>query len=118
MTVFKAPEQAAYVIRAISRDIDGRRKEYLRYLNAKRRVIGARTVLEPDFDPRARPWYALGLGSDRAALTEPFVFYSLQQPGITVTRRVSGGGVLGLAITVSQDGPITAYEGGRRVFSL
>ena len=111
LAVFEAPEQTAYVIRSITRDIDGRRKQYLRFLDAQRQVIGARTEAEPSYDPRSRPWYTLGLGSTHAALTEPYIFFSLRQPGFTVTRRVTGGGVLGLDVSLEGLSAFLAEQG-------
>ncbi len=97
---FEAPERTAYVIRTISTDIDGELKLYLRYLDARRRLIGATTKADFAYDPRTRPWYKLGLKSLRATLGDPYVFFSLQQPGFALSRRARRGGVIGLAITL------------------
>ena len=100
LRAFEAPEHTAYVIRAISHDIDDTRKLYLRYLDTQRRLIAARTKADFGYDPRTRPWYELGLTSRRATLGEPYVFFSLQQPGFALSRRGTSGGVLGMAVTL------------------
>jgi signal transduction histidine kinase len=36
-----------------------------------------------DYDPRNRPWYRAGASQDAPSWTEPYVFYTTQDPGIT-----------------------------------
>jgi adenylate cyclase len=99
---FAAPEETRFIVRAITRDSDGQRKQYWRFLNEERHVIAARTELNPDYDPRKRPWYELGLTASGHVFTDPYVFHSMKQPGITAARRIPGsGGVLGVDITLS-----------------
>jgi signal transduction histidine kinase len=38
-----------------------------------------------DFDPRTRPWYQAGAAAQSPAWTEPYVFYTTRDPGITCT---------------------------------
>lgn len=38
-----------------------------------------------DYDPRTRPWYRMGASPQAPTWTEPYVFYSTQDPGITWT---------------------------------
>lgn len=53
------------------------------------------TWRELDYDPRTRPWYRGAVGSRRRTIhwTEPYTFYTAQQPGITaaVSCDASGG---------------------------
>ncbi|WP_243288466.1 ATP-binding protein [Geothrix terrae] len=37
------------------------------------------------YDPRTRPWYAAGAAASAPAWTEPYTFYTTQDPGITYT---------------------------------
>lgn len=46
------------------------------------------TILDDVYDPTARPWYALASDSERIAWTDPYVFFSSQQPGVTASRAV------------------------------
>ncbi|WP_420417262.1 ATP-binding protein [Pacificispira sp.] len=53
----------------------------------------------PIFDGRTRPWYAAAIENNRAHWSEPYVFYTSGQPGITVSSRVHDprtGDVLGV----------------------
>jgi diguanylate cyclase (GGDEF)-like protein len=50
------------------------------------------------YDPRVRPWYQLAQDSDDEVWTDPYIFYTSQQPGLTVARAVRGddGQLLGV----------------------
>ncbi|MEL7116560.1 MAG: cache domain-containing protein [Pseudomonadota bacterium] len=39
---------------------------------------------EDAFDPRTRPWYTEAVAEDAAVWTNPYIFFSSQEPGITV----------------------------------
>jgi adenylate cyclase len=102
LSTFKAPQGTRFIVRTITRGSDGRRKQYVRFLDQYRHVVGARTEPDPAYDPRKRPWYDLGLTSASHVFTDPYVFDALKKPGITVARRIMGsGGVLGVDITLS-----------------
>jgi len=40
------------------------------------------------YDPRVRPWYELAQQADDEVWTDPYIFYTSQQPGLTVARAV------------------------------
>ncbi|CTQ76716.1 adenylate/guanylate cyclase domain-containing protein [Roseibium alexandrii] len=99
---FQVPDDADIIVRTISLGREGGRKEYLRYLNSDRHVVGARTVIDPDYDPTSRTWYEIAIAADRTLFTDPFIFFRLQEPGITASRRLTGGGgVVGVAVTLT-----------------
>lgn len=99
---FKAPEGTHVVIRTISNDRNGRRHQYLRYLDRDRHIFGARSETDPAYDPRKREWYTSALAAKQTLFTDPFVFFALRKPGITSSRRlIGGGGVFGVAVTLS-----------------
>jgi adenylate cyclase len=103
LSTFMAPKGTRFIVRTITRDSDWRRKDYWRFLDGGRHVVGARTESDPVYDPRKGPWYDLGLTSTSHAFTDPYVFDSLKKPGITVARRIVGsGGVVGVDITLSE----------------
>ena len=102
LSTFMAPEGTRFIVRTITRDSDGQRKQYLRFLDQERHVVGARTESHPAYDPRRRPWYGLGLTARSHVFTDPYVFYFLKKPGITVARQIAGsGGVLGVDVSLS-----------------
>ena len=46
-------------------------------------------IRKDDFDPRTRPWYtdALQAGENKIVTSEPYVFYNVNKPGITLSTR-------------------------------
>ena len=57
----------------------------------------------PDFkfDPRTRDWYRAALRTDRPIRTDPYVFFTTREPGITIARAArAGGAVVGADVTL------------------
>lgn len=51
-----------------------------------------------DYDPRTRPWYRTAAGATTAVWTEPYAFYTTQEPGITYTLPIrDASGLRGVA---------------------
>lgn len=98
--VFKAPIQAAYVVRTVERDGNAARGK-LTFLDAGLAVV--KTVDASDFaerfDPRQRPWYVSAISKGGLIRTEPYMFFSDRQAGATLAvptasrRAVVGGDV-------------------------
>lgn len=64
---------------------------------------------EDQFDPRTRPWYKKAVHQNGLVWTEPYIFFSSQQPGVTISSPVfnnlSDGqinGVVGVDIEISE----------------
>jgi len=101
--LFDAPKNAVFVLRTISTDVEGVLKQRWLFLDRKRQVIGERSGLDPDYDPRTRPWYIRAKKETTAFFTRPYIFSSTGLPGITCAKRlVDGGGVFGADITLDQ----------------
>jgi two-component system sensor histidine kinase/response regulator len=47
---------------------------------------------ERDYDARERPWFkgAMALPDDRVFWTEPYIFFTTKEPGITAAMRWTG----------------------------
>ena len=104
---FSAMDDAYVVVRTISRDRYGKRFQYLRFLDTNHRVVGARTEVMPEYDPRERVWYKSALVAEETVFSDPFIFAALQKPGITASRRlIGGGGVITVALTLSNLGTL------------
>lgn len=66
---------------------------------------------DPDdrYDPRQRPWYQRAAQSNREIWTDPYIFYTSQQPGLTVALAVRAPGGL-LRGVVGADIELTALS--------
>ena len=103
LNLFGAPAGTFYVLRTISADADGLLKQRWHFLNLERLSIGKRDNLDPNYDPRIRPWYIRARQEKTAFYTNPYIFSATKLPGITCAKRlVEGAGVFGADITLEQ----------------
>jgi HD-GYP domain-containing protein (c-di-GMP phosphodiesterase class II) len=100
---FSAPKGTQFVLRTISIDAEGNLKQRWFFLNAQQNIIGERTALDPDYDPRVRLWYIRAQKEKTAFYTDPYIFSATKIPGVTCAERlVHGGGVFGADITLDR----------------
>jgi len=62
---------------------EGRRKEELLQRDSEL-ALRVRKIINDDFDPRNRPWYA-AFRQNKLLWTPPYIFYTSREPGITVS---------------------------------
>ena len=82
--VIGAPASAAFAVRRITHAVGDKRQESWQFLDAKRRHL-TRVDKIANFSPTSRPWYRAALQAGDVALTEPYLFASTGQLGITVS---------------------------------
>jgi HD-GYP domain-containing protein (c-di-GMP phosphodiesterase class II) len=77
--------------------------------------------LDPNdsYDPRSRPWFKKAVSHQRLVWTEPYIFFTSQQPGITISSPVfdpqdpqSVAGVIGIDIQINQ---ISSFLSGMKI---
>ncbi len=85
---YNSPEGTDFIVRSISIDSEGTRKQYWSFLDRDRQIIASRIDPDPAYDPRNRPWYRKALESDAAIFTDPYVFSSSKLPGITCAKKI------------------------------
>ncbi|MEH6566144.1 MAG: HD domain-containing phosphohydrolase [Halopseudomonas sp.] len=90
------PRQAAYLVQSVERaegvDVQGR---WLAY-DSQGAALGEVAVSDYRFDPRTRPWYQRAVAASDVVLTEPYVFFTNRDVGITMARQKAAGVVFGL----------------------
>ncbi len=97
-------DSAGYRVKTI--EIQDRvRRVHNKRLDASRRVVAYVEDAEDAYDPRLRPWYKNALATKELVWTDPYVFFSSQQPGITSAtpvydNRGSVSGVIGVDIRI------------------
>ncbi|GEM_PF-810246 len=113
-----------YVNRSADRSPDGLRTKLITFPEGRRHVamiwrdrdgqIVAEQVDPADsFDPRLRPWFRKAVDLGRLVWTDPYVFFTSRQPGITVAAPVTDAqgrvrGVVGVDIEITR---ISAFLG-------
>jgi HD-GYP domain-containing protein (c-di-GMP phosphodiesterase class II) len=83
---FQAPPMANFLAQTVTRQPDGQRRGEYRFYTANRRLIELRPQPGYDFDPRSRPWYQQAQHSAEAVVSAPYVFFTSQQVGITLSQ--------------------------------
>lgn len=107
-----------YVNRSRDRSVDGYRTKIISHASGRRQtrlfwrdnqggVLGREIDAEDTYDPRQRPWYKNALAARSIIWTDPYIFYTSQQPGITVAGPIfhEDGrlqGIVGVDIEISQ----------------
>ena len=86
---------------------DDQRATELIWRNDAYQVVSQRADPEDTFDPRTRPWYNKAKSSGTTVWTDPYIFFSSQQPGITVSSPVLDSlsglkGVVGVDIEIDE----------------
>lgn len=101
--LYLAPPGTVYVLRTIAADATGSPSQRWRFLDRNRHVIGEKDDLDPDFDPRVRPWFIRAQEEQTTFFTAPYIFSSSRLPGITCAEKLfHGGGVMGADITLER----------------
>ena len=107
-----APSETETIFRAITNRGETRVQHWT-FLNGDEEVLDSREETAFDYDPRVRPWYDAARRADGAALSKPYVFNSLGEPGITASHALaSGAGVVGVDITTTQ---LTSFVSEQRI---
>ena len=100
---YDAPAMTYFILRSITANTEGRMQQRWLFLNRERQVIGETTGLDPDYDPRSRPWYVRAQQESTAFYTDPYIFSATKIPGITCAEKLmAGGGVFGADITLDR----------------
>lgn len=97
----QAPEQTSWIVRSIVGESE--RVQKWAFLDNAGNVLGQRAEPSPDYNPTERPWYVASKGKKQVTLSEPYLFHSLQQPGLTASKALEGKhGVYGVDLTLDE----------------
>ncbi|MCB1801837.1 MAG: diguanylate cyclase [Gammaproteobacteria bacterium] len=108
--VFSKRQSSAPSVGYLSKYIDNSAPADQRVLliDRDRDLVAVNRRFDPsdEFDPSKRPWYSKALAADGEIWTDPYIFYTSRQPGLTVAVRVRNAqgeviGVVGADITLS-----------------
>ncbi len=92
-----APQDATLVVQSIAVQPDGTIAGEYRFFDTSNALLQARLDPTYRFDPRTRGWYRAAVNQSDFVLTDPYIFFTTNQVGITLAQRtVDGGAVVGL----------------------
>ncbi|MEN3109812.1 HD domain-containing phosphohydrolase [Uliginosibacterium paludis] len=103
-SVYHAPDDAVLMVQSIGMGRGGVPEGEYFYFDSQGRVLQHRPRPTYRFDPRTRNWYRMALGHRQNVLTEPYLFYTNREVGITLAREASPGVVVGLDATINDIG--------------
>ncbi|RQO81524.1 HD domain-containing phosphohydrolase [Acidovorax sp. FJL06] len=101
-----APRETAFLVQSMARErgvssMVGRWS----YYDAALRQIDSSVRPEYRYDPRARPWYAEAAERNTQILTAPYVFFTTQEVGVTLSQPSEDGrAVIGLDVALTDLG--------------
>lgn len=102
---FQAPPRANFLVQSIVRESSGERIGRWHFYSADLVPLSVETKPEYRFDPRSRAWFESARSSDRQRLSEPYVFFSSRQVGLTLSQAsLNGPAVLGLDVALADLG--------------
>lgn len=101
---FIAPANASLMVQSIHLAGDGSRIRQYLFFDDQSRLIRREARPGYQYDPRKRSWFQLSLGAGSSVLTEPYLFYTNHQVGITMAREARSGVVVGLDTTLRELG--------------
>ncbi len=86
---------------------EGRRVTGLTWRDADQGLVAQASDPKDKYDPRTRPWFERAVAEKSAIWTDPYIFFTSRQPGITAAAPVTGGsaeitGVIGVDIEIAQ----------------
>lgn len=97
---FQPPPKANFLVQSVQVRGGKPQGEFL-FLDTERRLLLRRVQADYQFDPRTRPWYQAAQASNTAAFTEPYVFFTTQQLGLTLSQAtLDGGAVFGIDVVL------------------
>lgn len=91
LSSIEGAESARYLVQSVARDPAGRRFGEWRLYDADLTMVGRRVMPDYDFDPRTRPWYREALAAEGERLTQPYVFFTTREIGVTLSLREQTG---------------------------
>ena len=82
------PPDAHYVLRTIDNASGAKTESYIFY-SRDGMPIAQELTTNVLYDPRDRPWYKAATATDELAKTNVYLFSSIDQPGLTFSRRIT-----------------------------
>jgi HD-GYP domain-containing protein (c-di-GMP phosphodiesterase class II) len=100
---FESPPKSNFLIQSVEVQTDGSRVGEFLFFNAGLELLERRVKPDYQFDPRTRPWYQTASQTDASLSSAPYVFFTTQQVGLTLSQSsTSGQAVFGIDVVIDQ----------------
>lgn len=100
---FLAPPRANFMAQARTLHRDGSIVGEYFFYSADNVLLERRVVPDYQFDPRTRPWYKAADATTASVLSDPYVFFSTRQVGLSVSQLSrSGESVVGVDVVLDE----------------
>ncbi len=100
-TAVSAPEDADFFLKHVDYSSGKTPSVTFTFYDKKFQVLTLRENGYRGYDPRIRPWYKEAIKGNKTIVTEPYIFFTTGQVGITAARTLAGGsGVFGADSTL------------------
>lgn len=98
-----APANAAFLLQSRAHERGGAALVgRFNYYDAQQGLISSAELPEYQYDPRVRPWYAEALEKKNQVLTEPYIFFTTHEIGVTLSQPAeAGGAVIGMDVALT-----------------
>ena len=99
--IASAPGEAAFLLQSITLDDRGQLHGAWQFLDETLQMHSERSTPDYWFDPRLRPWYQEVGEPGQVSMTDPYVFFTTGEVGVSLAvRSHAGGAVIGVAAAV------------------
>ncbi len=102
-SAFNPPEAAHYLVQSIERDAAGATTGTFLFYDANLNLLRRDPRPDYGFEPRSRPWYRLARDQADRVKTDPYLFFTTREVGLTLAHRTAtGNAVVGADVTLRQ----------------
>ncbi|MGE4368936.1 MAG: HD domain-containing phosphohydrolase [Burkholderiaceae bacterium] len=102
---FDPPAGALFLVQSIMRQPNGDQVGEWLFYNSDLKLLDRRAMPGYQFDPRTRPWYQSARVPGRQTLTAPYIFFTSQQIGLSLSQPSDvGHAILGVDLALSDLG--------------
>ncbi len=100
-----APPKSNFLVQSVEVQPDGRQVGEFLFFSANLKLVERRARPDYRFDPRGRPWFAASTKTDAQLLSDPYVFFTTQHVGLTMSQVSDNGkAVFGIDVVLEDLG--------------
>src|SRR5690606_26173125 len=104
-TQFKPPDGALLLVQSVRRGLSREPRGEWLFFDGDLKLLETRQLPDYRFDPRVRAWFQSASVPDIQSVSDPYVFFTSREIGLTVSQRSNvGDSVLGVDVALSDLG--------------